>query len=66
LDLCLALADFFAVLSAQQGWFYPILTRVGGKLNANISISQALGFKEDFTIKFFIFAGLAMHRNPHG
>jgi hypothetical protein len=65
-DLHLALANFFAVFLGQQGWFYPILLKVGGKLNSNLSLPQALAFKKDFTMKVFSFAGLTMHRNPHG
>jgi hypothetical protein len=65
-DLHLALTDFFTVFLAQQGWFYPFLTKVGGKHNSDMSLTQALGLNEDLAMKVFSFAGLVMHRNPHG
>jgi hypothetical protein len=65
-DLRMALADFLAVFLDRPGWYYPILTRVGGATNPNFSLADALVWKEDFTMKVLELDGLVMFRHPHG
>jgi hypothetical protein len=65
-DLRMALDDFLAVFLDRPGWYYPILTRVGGATKPNLSLVDALGWKEDFTMKVLELAGLVMFQHPHG
>jgi hypothetical protein len=40
--------------------------RVGGRKNENLSLPDAMGWKEGFTLKIFELAGLATFCQPHG
>jgi hypothetical protein len=62
----MALADFLGVFIEQPGWYYPILTRVGGCKNENLYLPDEMGWKEGFKMKIFKLAGLATSRQPHG
>jgi hypothetical protein len=65
-DIHMALATFLGVFIEQPGWYYPILTRVGGCKNDNLYLPDAMGWKEGFTMKIFELAGLATFCQPHG
>jgi hypothetical protein len=54
------------VLIAQQGWFYTILMKAGGRHNNNMSLPRAIRLNEDLAIQVFSFAGLVVYRNLHG
>jgi hypothetical protein len=66
LDLRMAVSDLLPLRIEQPGWYYPIFRKFGDGKTSNLSLPDAMGWKEDFVMKVFQFAGLAKFRNPHG